>query len=225
MIGWFRSSPGALTNETVPETAINGPYRFRFASWRSRRRGADGEKTSTTWSTGRTGGLRPSTWAVLGRIMASACFCVPRILRYWGWRAGMGEDFAAGVGDRFVASRSLFAQSFELAKIADGVEVGEFSAGHEAGSTRCLRPLFVGRDCEDHDVARFSVGRGTVRQGVEARGDGPVEQAGRVDALVAQAARKVAVSTCPAGPCRRGALPLTPNRAGGSYWSWSRFHR
>jgi hypothetical protein len=50
---------------------------------------------------------------------------VPDVCGAFGWRV-LGEDFAAGVGDRFVASRSdLAQQSFELGEdLLDWVEVG-----------------------------------------------------------------------------------------------------
>jgi hypothetical protein len=111
-------------------------------------------------------------------------------------RAVLGEDFAAGVGDRLVASGSrLSQQSFELGEnLFDRIEVeGVFRQEHEADSDIAdrfaHRPSFVGAEIvEDHDVARLQRRHEELFDiGVEALAvDGPVEQAGRIDAVAAQ---------------------------------------
>jgi hypothetical protein len=121
--------------------------------------------------------------------------CVHDVCSAFGGRV-LGEDFTAGVVDRLVASRfRLSRQSFELGEdLLDGVEVGGvFRQEHEAGSDIAdrlpHRLSFVGAEIvEDHDVARrqrWDEELFDIR--VEALAvDGPVELAGRVDAVVAQ---------------------------------------
>src|ERR1700722_12845276 len=121
--------------------------------------------------------------------------CVVEVCGAFGGRV-LGEDFAAGVGDRLVASRSrLSRQSFELGEdLLDRVEVGgvfrqEDEAGSDIPDRLAPRLSLVGAEIvEDHDLARLQR-RDQERFdiGVEALAvDGPVEQAGRVDAVVAQ---------------------------------------
>ena len=121
--------------------------------------------------------------------------CVVEVCGAFGGRV-LGEDFAAGVGDRLVASRSrLSRQSFELGEdLLDRVEVGgvfrqEDEAGSDIPDRLAPRLSLVGAEIvEDHDIARLQR-RDQERFdiGVEALAvDGPVEQAGRVDAVVAQ---------------------------------------
>ena len=108
----------------------------------------------------------------------------------------MGEDFAAGVGDGFVTSRpGLSQQSFELGEdLLDRIEVGRvFRQKDEASpdiADRSSHGLsLVGAEIvEDHDVAWLQRRHEELFDiGVEALTvDGPVEQAGRVDAVVAQ---------------------------------------
>ena len=108
----------------------------------------------------------------------------------------LGEDFAAGVGDGFVTSRpGLSQQSFELGEdLLNGVEVGGvFRQKDEASpdiADRSSHGLsLVGAEIvEDHDVAWLQRRHEELFDiGVEALAvDGPVEQAGRVDAVVAQ---------------------------------------
>jgi hypothetical protein len=170
-----------------------------------------------SWSGRRTIGLRVS--------------CVLDICGAFGGRV-LGEDFGAGVGDRLVASRfRLSQQSFELGEdLLDGVEVGGvFRQEDEAGSDIADRlphrfSLRGAEIVEDHDVARLQRWHEDLFDiGVEALAvDGPVEQAGRVDAVIAQGGEESrGLPFCPAGPCRRGAGPLAPSRAGGSSWSLS----
>jgi hypothetical protein len=119
-------------------------------------------------------------------------------LRYCGAFGGrvLGEDFTASVGDRLVGSRfRLSQQSFELGEdLLDGVEVGRvFRQEDEAGSNISDRlphgfSLVGAEIVEDDDVARLQRRHEELFDiGVEALAvDGPVEQAGRVDAVVAQ---------------------------------------
>jgi hypothetical protein len=118
-------------------------------------------------------------------------------LRYAAYSSGLlGEDFAAGVGDRFVASRSRLAQqSFELGEhLLDGVEVGRVFGQKDETSPdiadRSSHGLsLVGAEIvEDHDVAQLEGGCEELFDiGVEALAvDGPVEQAWRVNAVVAE---------------------------------------
>src|SRR3984885_12078301 len=121
--------------------------------------------------------------------------CVVEVCGAFGGRV-LGEDFAAGVGDRLVASRfRLSQQSFELGEdLLDGGEGGRvFRQEEEAGSDipdrLSPRLSLVGAEIvEDHDVARLQRRHEELFDiGVEALAvDGPVEQAGRVDAVVAQ---------------------------------------
>ena len=135
------------------------------------------------------------------RSKKASCFWVyayPAFLRYAAHSVGgvLGEDFAAGVGDRLVASGSrLSQQSFELGEdLLDRIEVGGvFRQKDEAASDipdrLPHRPSFVGAEIvEDHDVAWLQCRHEELFDiGVEALAvDGPVEQAGRVDAVVAQ---------------------------------------
>src|SRR5271169_2622792 len=104
--------------------------------------------------------------------------------------------FTAGVGDRFVASGfRLSQQGFELGEdLLDGVEVGgvfrqEDEAGSDVPDRLPHRSSLVGAEIvEDHDVARLQRRHEELFDiGVEALAvDGPVEQAGRIDAVVAQ---------------------------------------
>jgi hypothetical protein len=108
----------------------------------------------------------------------------------------VGEDFGAGVRDRFVASRSdLSQQGFELGEdLLDRIEIGRvFRQKDEASpdiADRSSHGLsLVGAEIvEDHDVARLQRRREELFDiGVEALAiDGPVEQAGRFDAVVAE---------------------------------------
>ena len=87
------------------------------------------------------------------------------------------------------------------------------------------RLSFVGSEIvEDDDVARLQrrheelidIGAETLAV------DGSVKQAGRVDAVVAQGGEeRRGLPTCPAGPCRRGALSSAPSREALSCWSSS----
>jgi hypothetical protein len=116
-------------------------------------------------------------------------------MRAFGGRV-LGEDFAAGVEDGFVTSRpDLSEQGFELGEdLLDGVEVGGvFRQEDDAGSDIPDRPphrlSFLGAEIvEDHDVARLQRRHEELFDiGVEALAvDGPVKQAGRFDAVVAQ---------------------------------------
>jgi len=108
----------------------------------------------------------------------------------------MSENLGAGIGYSFVASRSrLSQQGFELGEdLLDGIEVGRvFGQEDEARADLPDRPphglpFMRAEVIEDHDVARLEGGNKELLDvGVEAFAvDGPVEQAGRVDAVVAQ---------------------------------------
>ena len=108
----------------------------------------------------------------------------------------MSEDLCACLGYGFVASRSrLSQQSFELCEdLFDRIEIGGvFGQKDEAGSDISDRlphrfSLVGAEIVEDHDVAWFK-GRDEELFDIGAEAlavDGPVEQAGRVDAVVAQ---------------------------------------
>jgi hypothetical protein len=94
--------------------------------------------------------------------------CVLEVCGAFGGRV-LGEDFAAGVEDRLVASRFRLSQEgFELGEdLLDGVEVGgvfrqEDEAGSDIPDRLAHRLSLVGAEIvEDHDVARFSVGTRT----------------------------------------------------------------
>ena len=108
----------------------------------------------------------------------------------------MGEDLAAGLADGLVTSRpDLSQQGLELGEnLFDGVEVGGvFRQEHEAGSDGPdrlpHRPAFVGAEIvEDDDVARLQR-RCEKLLDISAETlavDGSVEQAGRVNPIVAK---------------------------------------
>jgi hypothetical protein len=88
--------------------------------------------------------------------------CVLEVCGAFGGRV-LGEDFTAGVGDRFVASRFRLSQeSFELGEdLLDGVEVGRvLRQEDEAGSNISDRlphgfSLVGAEIVEDYDVARL----------------------------------------------------------------------
>jgi hypothetical protein len=108
----------------------------------------------------------------------------------------LGEDPCAGLADGFVASRArLSQQSFELSEgLLDRIEVGRvFRQEDEARpdtadrSSHGLR--LVGAEVvEDHDVTRLKRRDEELFDiGVEALAiDGPVNQAGRFDAVIAE---------------------------------------
>jgi hypothetical protein len=108
----------------------------------------------------------------------------------------LGEDLCAGLADGFVASRSrLSQQSFELGEdLLDRIEVGRIFRQEDEARPNIAdrlphRPSLVGAEIvEDHDVARLERrDKELFDIGVEALAiDGPVEQTGRFDAVVAQ---------------------------------------
>jgi hypothetical protein len=121
--------------------------------------------------------------------------CVPDVCgAFFGWV--LSEDLSAGLGYGFVASRSrLSQQGFELGEdLLDGIEVGRvFRQEHEARADVADRSshhlsLVGAQIVEDHDIARLKRRDEELFDiGVEAFAvDGPVEQAGRFDAVVAQ---------------------------------------
>jgi hypothetical protein len=121
--------------------------------------------------------------------------CVLEVCGAFGWRV-LGGDLAAGLGDGFVGSRlGLSEQGPEVGEdLLDGVEIGGiFRQEHEAGSDipdRLAHRLSFMRAeiVEDHDVARLQRRREELIDiGAEALAvDGSIEQARRVDAVVAQ---------------------------------------
>jgi hypothetical protein len=81
---------------------------------------------------------------------------------------------------------------------------------------------------EDHEVARHERrDKEAFDIGAEALAvDGPVEQAGRVDAVVAPTGEESrGLPFAPRDLVDESPGPLAPSRAGWSYWSSSRFHR
>src|ERR1700733_7107397 len=134
--------------------------------------------------------------------------CVLEVCGAFGGRV-VGEDFSACVGDRLVASRfGLSQQSLELGEdLLDRVEVGGvFGQEDEAGSDSSdglphLLPLVGAEIVEDHSVARLE-GRDEELLDIGAEAfavDRAVEQAGRIDAVIAKRARNVAVFHLPCG--------------------------
>jgi hypothetical protein len=121
--------------------------------------------------------------------------CVFEVCGAFGWRV-LGKDLAASLGDGLVGSRlGLSEQGLELGEdLLDGVEVGRiFRQEHEAGSDipdrLSHRLSFVRAEIvEDHDVARLQRRREELIDiGAEALAvDRSIEQARRVDAVVAQ---------------------------------------
>jgi hypothetical protein len=112
----------------------------------------------------------------------------------------LSEDLSAGLGDGFVASGSrLSQQGFELGEdLLDRIEVGRvFRQEHEACANvpDCPShglPLVGAEIVEDHNVARLE-GRDEelFDIGVEAFAiDRSVEQAGRINAVIAQGGKK-----------------------------------
>ena len=112
----------------------------------------------------------------------------------------MGEDFSACVGDRLVASRfGLSQQSLELGEdLLDRVEVGGvFGQEDEAGSDSSdglphPLPLVGAEIVEDHSVARLE-GRDEELLDIGAEAfavDRAVEQAGRIDAVIAKSGKE-----------------------------------
>ena len=163
---------------------------------------------------------------------------IPGILEVcgaFGWRV-LGEDFAAGVGDCLVSSRSdLSQQGLELGEdLLDWVEVwGVFRQEHEAGSDipdRLPHRLSLVRAeiVEDHDVAGLE-GRDEELLDIGAKAfavDRSIEQAGRIDPILAQGGEErcglpVALRDLVDEPLAAAA----PSREGGSCWSWSRSRR
>jgi hypothetical protein len=121
--------------------------------------------------------------------------CVLEVCGAFGGRV-LGEDFAAGVADGFGASRpDLSEQGLELGEdLLDGVEVGgvfrqEQETGSDVPDRLPHRLSFVGAEIvEDDDVARLQRRREKLID-ISAETlavDGSVEQAGRVDAIVAK---------------------------------------
>ena len=131
--------------------------------------------------------------------MALPVSCVLEVCGAFGGRV-LGEDLGACVRDRLVASRfGLSQQSLELGEdLLDGVEVGGvFGQEDEAGSDSSdglPHPLaLVGAEIvEDHDVARLERrDKELFDIGVEALAvDGPVEQARRIDAVIAKSGKE-----------------------------------
>ena len=148
----------------------------------------------------------------------------------------LGEDFTACVGDRLVASRfGLSQQSLELGEdLLDWVEVGEvFGQEDEAGSDSSdglPHPLaLVGAEVvEDHSVARLE-GRDEELLDIGAEAfaiDGPVEQARRIDAVIAKSGKERRGFPLALRDLVDEALsPLAPSREAGSCWSWSTSRR
>ena len=122
--------------------------------------------------------------------------CVLEVCGAFGGRV-LGEDFAAGVGDRLVgfALPPFRSRVLNLAKTCSmGLRSGEYfgkktrRAGIADRSSHGLSRLVGAEIVEDHDVAWLQRRHEELFDiGVEALAvDGPVEQAGRVDAVVAQ---------------------------------------
>ena len=121
--------------------------------------------------------------------------CVPDVWGAFFWSV-LSEDLSAGLGYGFVASRSrLSQQGFELGEdLLDRIEIGRVlrqkdEARPDVADRTSHRLSLVGAQIvEDHDVARLQRRHEELFDiGVEALAvDGPVEQAGRVDAVVAQ---------------------------------------
>jgi hypothetical protein len=104
----------------------------------------------------------------------------------------------------------------------------EDEAGSDIPDRLPHRLSLVGAEIvEDHDVARLERrDKELFDIGVEALAvDGPVEQAGRFDAVVAQGGEESRGLPLALRDLVDQALLLAPIRAGGLYWSWSRFHR
>jgi len=143
--------------------------------------------------------------------------CVLEVCGAFGGRV-LGEDFAAGVGDRLVASGSrLSQQSFELGEdLLDGVEVGgvfrqEDEAGSDIPDRLAHRLSLVGAEIvEDHDVARLQR-RDEELFDIGVEGSplmGPSNRQGASMRSLRKAARKVAVFHLPCGTLSTSRWPL-----------------
>jgi hypothetical protein len=121
--------------------------------------------------------------------------CVPDVCSAF-FGTVLSEDPCAGLGYGFVASCSrLSQQGFELGEdLLDGIEVGrvfrqEDKAGADIADRLARRLSFVRAEVvENHDVARLQRRDEELFDiGAEALAiDGPVEQAGRFDAVIAE---------------------------------------
>ena len=121
--------------------------------------------------------------------------CVPDVCGVFGGRV-LGEDFAAGVGDGFVLRAPAFRS--RVLNLAKTYSIGLRSGEDFGKKTRRAPTLRIARRTtlslvgaeivEDHDVAWLERRHEELFDiGVEALAvDGPVEQAGRIDAVVAQ---------------------------------------
>ena len=114
--------------------------------------------------------------------------------------AVLGEDFAAGVGDGFIGSRSGFSQQgFELREdLLDRIEIGRVFWKKDKARPNIADRLPHGLSLvraeivEDHDIVGLE-GRDKelLDIGVEAFAiDRPVEQEGRINSIVAQGCKE-----------------------------------
>ena len=125
--------------------------------------------------------------------------CVLEVCGAFGWRV-LGEDFAAGIGDGFVSSRSdLSEQGLKLGEdLLDRIEIGRvFREEYQARpgvADRLPHGLSLVRAeiVEDHDVAGLE-GRDEELLDIGAKAfavDWAVEQTRRVDTVIAQSGKK-----------------------------------